>query len=121
MENAVSRPVTEADLPGVGDTITFEGHIKKRQTGIWHFHRVPFPKGLNNITSAGWSEVNARSAVLYLGVSDEKYAVLVSNIDVISSEDKGGNLPVEIDFEAIVEDYMDADEYHRFVSGHTLL
>lgn len=120
METTVSRPVTEADLPGVGETLTFEGHIKKRQTGIWHFHRIPFPKGLNNITSGGWSEVNARSAVLYLGVSNEKHAVLVSNIDVISSEDKGGNLPTEIDFEAVVEDYLNADDYQRFICGHTL-
>jgi len=67
METAASRPVTEEDLPGIGDTLTFEGHIKKRQTGIWYFHRIPFPKGLNNITSGGWSEVNARGAGLALG------------------------------------------------------
>ena len=120
METTVSRPVTEADLPGIGETLAFEGHIKKRQTGIWLFHRIPFPKGLNNITSAGWSEVNARSAVLYLGVSDEKHAVLVANIDIISSEDKGGNLPVEISFEATVEDYLNVDEYDRFVRNHNL-
>ena len=116
----ITGPVTEADLPGIGDTLAFEGHIKKRQAGIWHFHRIPCPKGLNNITSGGWSEVNARSAVLYLGVSDEKHAVLVANIDVIRSEDKGGNLPVEIDFEATVEDYLNMDEYDSFVCNHNL-
>jgi len=120
METAVSRPVTEEDLPSIGDTITFDGHIKKQQPGIWHFDRIQFPKGLNNISTMGWSKVNARSVVLYLGVSSEKEAVVVANIDVLSSEDKGGNLPIEIEFNATVEDYLNADEYFSFVCGHNL-
>lgn len=120
METAVSRPVTEEDLPSIGDTITFDGHIKKQKPGIWHFDRIQFPKGLNNISTMGWSKVNARSVVLYLGVSSEKEAVVVANIDVLSSEDKGGNLPIEIEFNATVEDYLNADEYFSFVCGHNL-
>lgn len=120
METAVSRPVTEEDLPGIGDTITFDGHIKKRKPGIWHFDRIQFPTGLNNVSTMGWSKVNSRGAVLHLGVSPEKEAVIVANIDVLSSEDKGGNLPTEMVFNATVEDYLNADEYFSFVCGHNL-
>ena len=120
MVHSVSYPAKESDLPGIGEALRFEGHIKKRQPGIWHFHRVPFPKGVNNITSAGWALVGAKSAVVKLGVSTEKYAAIVEDLKVIRSEDGGENLPIDIDFEGKVYGYMDFDEYFRFLCGHRL-
>lgn len=117
-QTTVSRPATCEDLPSIGEELIFEGHVKKRMPSTWHFNSVPTPKGINTISSMGYAPVGSKEGVLYLGVDDDYNAVKVDIIQAECKKKGRDNLPDEYTYTGVVKEYLNYEQYYRFVCSH---
>lgn len=117
-QTAVSRPATREDLPSIGEELIFEGHVKKSMPSTWHFNSVPTPKGINTISSMGYAPAGSKEGVLYLGVDDDYNAVKVDIIQAECKKKGRDNLPDEYTYIGVVKEYLDYEQYYRFVCSH---